>query len=242
MKTPTLRRLLLAMLACASVAALPTTAQAATYSLAGDFSYTENRANSVWSFRMDDYANKPPAFLPLLASTNRNAKMLWGTGFAEPPMMWSEETGYWGMANEGGIIYDTKAAAVFLEMDHGPILVDNNVLVGQGVRSNSEGTVFAHNLFVDCAFEMVSDTQRRSQYYRPHTRTTVDRKSGVPQDDKWYSNIFIRRGLEKVKEAPGYASDGNLFLEGAGRSTFGDAHSVVDPLKTDFRREETPLG
>ncbi|MCX5656317.1 MAG: hypothetical protein NTY65_16900, partial [Planctomycetota bacterium] len=113
---------------------------------------------------------------------------------------------------------------------------------GQGVRSNSEGTVFAHNLFADCAFEMVSDTRRRSQYYRPHTRTTVDRKVGVPQDDKWYNNIFIRRGLEKVKEAPGYASDGNLFLEGAGRSTFGDAHSVVDPLKTDFRREETPLG
>ena len=142
----------------------------------------------------------------------------------------------------GNIIYDTKAAALFLEMDHGPILVDNNVLVGQGVRSNSEGTVFAHNLFVDCAFETVSDTGRRSQYYRPHTRTTVDRKVGIPQDDKWYNNIFIRRGLEKVKEARGYASDGNLFLEGAGKSAFGDARSVVDPFKTDFRREDTPLG
>ncbi|HUT61274.1 MAG TPA: right-handed parallel beta-helix repeat-containing protein, partial [Phycisphaerae bacterium] len=142
----------------------------------------------------------------------------------------------------GNIIYDTKAAAVFLEMDHGPILVDNNVVIGQGVRSNSEGTTFAHNLFADCAFEMVSDTERQSQYYRPHTRTTVERKSGVPQDDKWYNNIFIRRGLEKVKEAPGYASDGNLFLEGAGKSAFGDAHSVVDPLKTDFHREETPVG
>ena len=43
----------------------------------------------------------------------------------------------------GNVIYDTQAANVFLEMDHGPILVDNNVLVGQGVRSNSEGCVFA---------------------------------------------------------------------------------------------------
>ncbi len=58
----------------------------------------------------------------------------------------------------GNIIYNTQAANVFLEMDHGPILVDNNVLIGQGVRSNSEGTVFAHNLLVDCTFEMVSDT------------------------------------------------------------------------------------
>jgi alpha-L-fucosidase 2 len=92
------RRLLLALLACASVAALTTNAQAAaSYSLAGDFSYTDNRTNSIWSYRMDDYANTPPAFLPLLTSTKRNAKMLWGTDFANPPMMWSEETGYWGI-------------------------------------------------------------------------------------------------------------------------------------------------
>jgi len=92
------RRLLLALLACASVAALPTNAQAATScSLAGDFSYTDNRTNSIWSYRMDDYANTPPAFLPLLTSTNLNAKMLWGPPFTNPPMMWSEGTGYWGI-------------------------------------------------------------------------------------------------------------------------------------------------
>jgi len=46
----------------------------------------------------------------------------------------------------GNVIYDTATAAIFLEMDHGPILVDNNVVIGGGVRSNSEATVFAHNL------------------------------------------------------------------------------------------------
>lgn len=142
----------------------------------------------------------------------------------------------------GNIIYGTKAAAVFLEMNHGAILVDNNVVVGGGVRSNSEGSVFAHNLFVDCPFEMVSDTGRRSQYYRPHTRTVVARRTGVPQDDKWYNNIFIRRGLENVRRAQGYASDGNLFLEGAGRSVFGDSGSVVDPAKADFVLQEGPSG
>ena len=80
-----------------TLAALPTTAQAATYSLAGDFSYTDNRANSIWSFRMDDYANNPPAFLPLLTSTHRDANALWGSDFPTPPMMWSEATGYWGI-------------------------------------------------------------------------------------------------------------------------------------------------
>jgi hypothetical protein len=141
----------------------------------------------------------------------------------------------------GNIICDTQTANVFLEMDHGPILVDNNVLIGQGVKSNSEGCVFAHNLLVDCKFEMVSDLRRSSQYYRPHTRQEVARKHGIPADDKWFQNVFVRRGLEQVKKASGYASDYNVFLEGAQKSDFGDEHSTVDPAAADFRRQDTPL-
>ena len=40
----------------------------------------------------------------------------------------------------GNIIYNTQAANIFLEMDHGPILVDNNVLIGQGVRASRKAT------------------------------------------------------------------------------------------------------
>ena len=142
----------------------------------------------------------------------------------------------------GNIIYNTQAATIYLEMDHGPILVDNNVLIGQSVKSWSEGDVFAHNLLVDCSFDMASDTSRQSQYYRPHTRIAVGRKPGVPADDKWFNNIFVRRGLEGVKKTLGYASDYNVFLEGAKKSPFGDEHSVVDPSGAAFRREDSPLG
>lgn len=147
-----------------------------------------------------------------------------------------------GTRISGNIIYNTQAASVFLEMDHGPILVDNNVLIGQGVRSNSEGSVFAHNLLVDCKFEMVSDTQRASQYYQPHTRKVVALKHGIPADDKWFNNMFIRRGLEGVKKAPGYASDYNVFLEGAQKSAFGDEHSLVDTFNAALVREDRPTG
>jgi len=142
----------------------------------------------------------------------------------------------------GNIIYNTQAATIYLEMDHGPILVDNNVLIGQSVKSWSEGDVFAHNLLVDCIFDMASDTSRQSQYYRPHTRIAVGCKPGVPADDKWFNNIFVRRGLEGVKKASGYASDYNVFLEGAKKSSFGDEHSIVDPLGAAFRRDDSPLG
>lgn len=140
------------------------------------------------------------------------------------------------------VIYNTEAATVFLEMNHGPIVVDNNVLIGPSVRSNSEATVFAHNLFVDCGYQYHPDVKRRSQYYEPHTAKVVGRKTGTAQDDKWFNSIFIRRGLDGVKTAQGYESDYNAFLEGAKKSSFGDDNSVVDPLETGFAVEDTPLG
>jgi hypothetical protein len=127
-------------------------------------------------------------------------------------------------------------------MNHGPILVDNNILVGQPVRSNSEATVFAHNLFVDCGYVYSPDTGRRSQYYVPHTTKGVGRKTGTAQDDKWFNNIFVRRGLDGVKTASGYVSDYNVFLEGAKQSSFGDENSVVDAYVTGFTIKDRPLG
>lgn len=140
------------------------------------------------------------------------------------------------------IIYNTEAATVFLEMNHGPILVDSNVLIGEAVRSNSEATVFAHNLFVDCPYEYTPDVKRQSGYFQPHTTKTVGRKTGTAQDDTWYNNIFVRRGLDRVNTAPGYASDYNVFLEGAKKSPFGDDHSTVAPDITGLAIEDHPLG
>lgn len=140
------------------------------------------------------------------------------------------------------IIYKTEAATVFLEMDHGPTLVDNNVLIGPAVRSNSEATVFAHNLFVDCGYDYSPDTGRRSEYYSPHTTKIVGRKTGTAQDDKWFNNIFVRQGLDQVKTAPGYTSDYNVFLEGARKSPFGDENSVVDSYVAGLTVKDDPRG
>ncbi len=141
----------------------------------------------------------------------------------------------------GNVIYNTEAATVFLEMNHGPAVVDNNILIGPSVRSNSEATVFAHNLFVDCGYAYHADTKRRSRYYRPHTRIEAGRKSGTAQDDMWFRNIFIRKGLDDVRSASGYRSDFNLFLDGAGKSTFGDENSVVDAFTPELSVKTHPL-
>jgi len=150
-------------------------------------------------------------------------------------------------ANQGtritrNIIYNTEAETIFLEMNHGPALIDNNVLIGRGLKSNSEATIIAHNLLVDSKYTYQPDTKRRSAYYKPHTTIDVGRKTGTARDERWYNNIFIRRGLDDVKNAPGYASDYNVFLEGAKKSSFGDEHSVVDSFVTGLTAKDHPLG
>lgn len=142
----------------------------------------------------------------------------------------------------GNIICDTDAAAIFLEMNHGPALIDNNVLIGGGTLSNSENTVFAHNLLIDCKHTRRPDMKRRSQYFAPHTTRVVGRKPGVPQNGKWLGNIFIRQGLDNVREASGDEADHNVFLEGARRSFFGDENSVSDSASAEFSRKDTPQG
>lgn len=143
----------------------------------------------------------------------------------------------------GNIICDTEEATIYLEMNHGPILVDNNILIGTGIRNlGSEGNVYAHNLFVDSWFIPATDTKRQSGYYDPHTRKAAGRRPGIPQDDHWYNNIFIRKGLDDVARAKGYVSDHNVFLEGAKPSPFESEHSVVEPWVTEFNREDSAEG
>jgi hypothetical protein len=58
----------------------------------------------------------------------------------------------------------------------------------------------------------------------------------------WFNNIFIRQGLDDVKDAPGYKSDYNIFLESAQKSSFGDEHSIVDLFATGFTHDNHPSG
>ncbi len=96
MKSPAFRKLQLGWLAAAGLAAQLTAAPAATFSLSADFSDTDNRTNSTWSYRMDN-SDKPLPSFPLLTSNHRDANALWGSDFPTPPKMWSDATGYWGI-------------------------------------------------------------------------------------------------------------------------------------------------
>jgi hypothetical protein len=115
-------------------------------------------------------------------------------------------------------------------------------VLGGGVKANSENMVFATNLFVDCPYRAQPDLERQSQFYTPHTTRVAGRKSGAPANNHWYNNLFVGRGLDGVKAAPGYRADFNVFLQGARPSLFGGTNSVVDAFAVGLRREDSASG
>jgi len=128
-------------------------------------------------------------------------------------------------------------------MNHGPTLVDNNIIIGKrGISSNSEANILVHNLLVDCNFGYSTDTDRMSQYYKPHTTIEYAKKSVIPREEKWFNNIFVRVGPSNVQNAEGYQSDYNVFWEGAEKSSFGDDHSIIDAFETSLILKEHELG
>jgi alpha-N-arabinofuranosidase len=178
------------------------------------------------------------------------------------------------------IFYDIDNYCIHLEMNHGPMLVDHNVVVGDtfgvdpklanfsqhkgGVNTSTDGVVYAHNLFVDANQAYSEFTTRSSGFFKPHTTIQAGSRDGTHREDKWLNNIFIRRGLDELpflryvrvpgassalkinvedfKGAPSMLVDHNLFLEGANRSSFGDAGSVVDSFPAKFKIDSRPTG
>lgn len=110
------------------------------------------------------------------------------------------------------IIYDIDNYCIHLEMNHGPMLLDNNIFVGDtygveakgsdfsqhkgGINTSTDGVVYAHNLFVDANQAYTEFTTRSSDYFKPHTTIRNGSKDGTHREDKWLNNIFIRRGLD----------------------------------------------
>ena len=120
----------------------------------------------------------------------------------------------WG--NQGfrisrNIIYDNDNYGIHLEMNHGPLLVDNNIVVGNtsikakgteigqypgGINTSTDGVIYAHNLFVDAATVYTDFPNRKSMYFVPHSKIEAGKREGTPREDKWINNLFVGKGLD----------------------------------------------
>ena len=133
----------------------------------------------------------------------------------------------------GNVFSDLKStAAIEIECDHGPTLIDNNIFAlssdsAIAVKHNSSNVIVVHNLFIN----VMDGHYRASNYqkwYKPHTRTVESGDTIGIINDKSYNNIFIG-GNNNIPRRTGYACDYNVYLQGAAKCSWGDTNSHSNP-------------
>ena len=119
---------------------------------------------------------------------------------------------------------------LFVEVNHGPFLVDNNIfLSAYSVNNRSEGGAYVHNLFAG-AFRVVPDDARQTPFLQPHATEIAGLHHHQSGDDRYYNNLFVPPSdLSGYNEAklPVWM-EGNVFLGGAKPST-QEPHPLVKP-------------
>ncbi|MGO9260680.1 MAG: right-handed parallel beta-helix repeat-containing protein [Bryobacteraceae bacterium] len=94
----------------------------------------------------------------------------------------------------GNLLYDNSADDLFVEVDHGPFLVDNNLFLSPlSLRDVSEGGAYVHNLMTGRVLS-ATEPRRSTPYLQAHSTALAGLNSIVGGDDRFYNNIFVGNG------------------------------------------------
>jgi len=94
----------------------------------------------------------------------------------------------------GNLLYDNSTDDLFVEVDHGPFVVDNNLfLSGLSLSDMSEGGAYAHNLMAGRILSR-PEPRRSTPYHKAHSTALAGLNSIMGGDDRFYNNIFVGNG------------------------------------------------
>jgi alpha-N-arabinofuranosidase len=148
-----------------------------------------------------------------------------------------------GTRVSGNLFHDNDED-VFVEVDHGPFIVDNNLLLSSvSLRDNSQGGAYAHNLFAGVV-KMLPFDKRQTPYLEAHGTAVKQLHDNPRGDNRFYNDLFVRLAdLSSYDNAPlPMFMEGNVFLDGAKPSRFEDRPFVEPDLDPAFHLTTKPDG
>ena len=102
------------------------------------------------------------------------------------------------------LMYNNDLEDVFMEVDHGPTLVDNNLLLSEiGVTTQSEGGALIHNLIAG-QIAMWPEHNRYTPYHLPHSTEVAGLSTILSGDYRCLNNIFLGLGPDEKKRDARY--------------------------------------
>jgi alpha-L-arabinofuranosidase len=132
----------------------------------------------------------------------------------------------------GNLFHENQDQDLFVEVDHGPFLVDNNLFLSlRTLRSWSQGGAYVHNLIAG-GIETKKFDGRQTPYHKAHSTAVAGMHDNPNGDDRYYNNLFVQHGdlsPYDTAQLPVWM-DGNVFLTTAKASKY-----EKDPLiKPEF--------
>ncbi|HOX01675.1 MAG TPA: right-handed parallel beta-helix repeat-containing protein [Candidatus Paceibacterota bacterium] len=116
------------------------------------------------------------------------------------------------------LCYDNASEDLFVEVNHGPYLVDNNLfLSGVSLLDMSQGGAFAHNLWTG-RIVSTEEPGRLTPYHPPHETAMAGLRSIQGGDNRYYNNIFV--GIGDVPIQPPGANDPHRRVSGCGLAVY----------------------
>lgn len=95
-----------------------------------------------------------------------------------------------GTRVSGNLLHSNTVDDLLMEVNHGPHLVDNNLLLSKvSLRDWSAGGAYAHNLFAGKI--SVFPQKRRTPFHLPHSTSILGVVDFRRLDNRFYNNLFV---------------------------------------------------
>ena len=210
-------------------------------SLGGIFCTIEG--NTICEIAMRGWIGGPDvAGLKLLGSNDtiiRNNHFYRCGGFGGIWLDWMAQ----GTRVTGNLLHDNHLHDLFVEVNHGPFLVDNNIFLSpRGILESSQGGAYVHNLIAG-SIALRGET-RKTPYFKPHTVKGMKLANFTQGDERWHNNLLVgHRGLSIYgKNPPNLQAVGNVYLGSAKPCIIEKTPTLVPAYKEKIQINKAPGG
>jgi hypothetical protein len=98
------------------------------------------------------------------------------------------------------LMYHNDIEDLFIEVSHGPFMVDNNILLSPvAINTQSQGGAYLHNLIMGSVYKR-PDQGRFTPYHLAHSTEIAGLSTIYSGDDRYYNNIFVGIGEKKIAD------------------------------------------
>jgi alpha-N-arabinofuranosidase len=158
------------------------------------------------------------------------------------------EKGVWldwmaqGTQVKSNLLYENDLD-LFLEVDHGPTLVSNNLLLSKlSLLMNTNGAAFVHNLFGG-AFNVVGYDSRLTPYHKPHSTFVEGLHDNPGGDIQFVNNLYVMQGNARQYDQSllPVIMSGNVYTRGTNQGlpiNYYDWGRLNDSLKVLCKDKE----